>query len=186
MKPFVAALCILVPAFAVAQGKGSGRDFDRAEVFGGYSFLSVDGNGTSRESFNGWEASGALNLLRRLAVEADLSGYYKGLGTVQGVDVNAHDYLFAAGPRLNWKPLFLHSLIGVDHATASTSGPASTVSVSQNAFAAVLGGGIEWNLSRHWAIRPSVDYVLTRHGIPTAVTQNDIRLGVGLAYGFGR
>lgn len=187
MKQLVAAVfCICLPTVALAQPTSLGSDFYRAEVFAGYSFLSVDGNGTSRENFNGWEASGALNFRKWLGAEADLSGYYKSLGNIQGVDVNASDYLFAGGPRFTFRPLFVHALFGVDHATASTSGVQSTVSVSQNAFAAVLGGGVEWKIASHWAIRPSLDYILTRHGIPTATTQNDVRFGAGIAYAFRR
>lgn len=187
MKKFVMAMvCISAPTIALAQA-GRGSEFYRAELAGGYSFLSVDTNGaTSRQNFNGWEASGMLNLHKWLGVEGDLSGYYKGLGTVGGLDVNAHDYLFAGGPRINLRPLFFHALFGADHASTSTSGTGSTVSVSQNAFAAVLGGGIEWKIARQWAFRPSLDYVITRHGAPTAATQNDLRFGVGIAYAFGR
>ena len=185
MRLVLAMVCVLLPTIVLAQSGRRSEDY-RAEVFAGYSFLSADGNGSPRENFNGWEASGALNLTKWLGAEGDLSGYYKGLGNIAGADVNAHDYLFGVGPRFTFRPLFLHTLFGVDHASASSSGGGTTVTVSQNAFAAVLGGGIEWKLARHWAVRPSFDYVLTRHGAPTAMTQNDIRFGVGLAYAFGR
>ena len=185
MKKLATGLvCIFLPVLVHAQGHGS--EFYRAEVFGGYSFLSADTNGgPSRQNFNGWEGSGLINLNKWLGAEADLSGYYKSLGNVAGVNVDAHDYLFGGGPRLSYKPVFFHALLGVDHATASTSGTAGTVSASQNAFATVLGGGIEWKIAHQWAIRPTLDYVLTRHGVPTAMTQNDLRFGVGVAYAFG-
>lgn len=184
MKQFVAMVCILVPTVALAQSR-SGSESYRADLFAGYSFMSVDTNGaTSRQNYNGWQAAGALNLNRWLGVEADLSGYYKGLGNVAGVNVDTHDYLIAGGPRFTFKPIFLHALFGVDDFTASTATNGATVSASDNAFATVLGGGIDWKIAGHWSIRPSFDYVLTRHGTPAA-TQNDIRFGVGLAYAFG-
>lgn len=189
MKQLVPAMIgILLPTVLLAQNR---PEFYRAELAGGYSFLSVDTNGaTSRQNFNGWEGSGALNLTSWLGVQGDLGGYYKDLGSMAGVDVHAHDYLFTGGPKLTLRPLFFHALFGVDRFTGTTSATGAllpaTVSVTQNAFASVLGGGIDLRMSPHWAIRPSIDYVLTRHGVPTADTQNDLRLGVGLVYGFGR
>jgi opacity protein-like surface antigen len=180
MKQLITAVCILLPTVALAQA-GAGSEFDRAELFGGYSFLSVDGNGASRQNFNGWEASGLLNLNKWLGAEADLSGYYK--SNIAGTNVDAHNYLFTGGPRINPRPLFFHALFGADHATASTSVAGVTASASDTAFATLLGGGVEWKIARQWAIRPSLDYVLTRHA---ATSQNDIRLGVGIAYAFGR
>lgn len=180
MKQLITAVCILLPTLAFAQA-GTGSEFNRAEIFGGYSFLSVDGNGASRQNFNGWEASGLLNLNKWLGAEGDLSGYYK--SNIAGTNVDGHDYLFVGGPRISLRPLFFHALFGANHATVSTSLAGVTSSASDSAFATVLGGGIEWKIARQWAVRPSLDYVLTRHA---ATSQNDIRFGVGIAYAFGR
>jgi hypothetical protein len=119
-------------------------------------------------------------------VQGDLGGYYKDLGSVTGTDVHAHDYLLTGGPKVSFRPLFFHALFGVDRFTGSTSSSGISMSASQNAFASVLGGGIDLRISDRWTIRPSIDYVLTRHGVPTADTQNDLRLGASLVYGFGR
>src|ERR1700730_13175936 len=116
-------LCVVVGGLAVAQ------DYPKAEVYGGYSYVNIDTNNlTSRQSANGWEVSGSGNFTKRLAVEADVSGYYKtytanlqslGLGIV---DVKVTDYSYAAGPRINIRPLFIHALVGGDHLTGSALG----------------------------------------------------------------
>lgn len=178
----LAAICS--PVFA--------QDAPRVEVFGGYSYLNIDTNGlTSRQSANGWEASVSGNFNRWFAVEGSVAGYYKtytvdldplGLGIV---DVDVHDYSYLAGPRINFRPVFVHALIGGDHLTGSALG----FSASQDSFAAAFGGGVEWKVAPQWAIRGSGDYVITRHNIFGSAfqnfTQNNFRASVGVVYLIG-
>ncbi len=168
-------------------------DPPRFAVFGGYSYLNVDTNGlTSRQSANGWEASLSGNLNRWFAVEGGVSGYYKtypldlsllGLSTIS---VAVHDYSYLAGPRINYRPVFVHALIGGDHLTGSALG----FSASQDSFAAAFGGGLQWQVKPRWAVRASGDYILTHHnflGIQgVTYTQNNFRASVGIVYTFGR
>ncbi len=159
----------------------SRAEFQRAEVVGGYSYLNVDTNGlTSRQSMNGWESSVSINILKNLAVESDVSGYYK--NDVLGSGVNVRDYAVAGGPRFNFRPVFFHALLGVDH----LSGHAYGLSASQNSFAAVFGGGVQYPFAPHWAVRTAFDYVLTNHDFfGGTATQNNFRVGVGVVYLFG-
>jgi hypothetical protein len=173
-------------------GSAFAQDVPRVEVFGGYSYLNIDTNDlTDRQNANGWEASVAGNFNRRFAVEGSVAGYYKtysfdatalGLGIV---DVNVHDYSYLAGPRVNFRPVFVHALIGADHLSFSALG----ASVSQDSFAAAFGGGLQWKVAPQWAVRGSADYVLTRHNIfgsPLSnYTQNNFRASVGIVYMFG-
>jgi hypothetical protein len=158
------------------------QDYPKAEVYGGYSYVNIDTNNvTSRQNANGWEASVSGNFTRWLAAEADVNGYYKtysvnlqnfGLGIV---DVKITDYSYAAGPRINIRPLFIHALVGGDHLTGSALG----FSKSQDGLAGAFGGGVEWSVSTHLAVRSSVDYVFTRHNIfgGPSYTQNNVRVG---------
>src|SRR5579859_6315065 len=184
------SLVILV-ALAICVS-AQGQEVPRAEVFGGYSYLNVDTNGlTSRQSANGWEASGSGNFNRWFAAEGDLSGYYKtysvdltdlGLGTV---NVDVHDFSFLAGPRVNVRPVFFPALVGVDHLTGSALG----FSASQDSFAAAFGGGVQWKVAPQWAVRASGDYVLTHQNIfgpsGSTFTQNNFRASVGIVYILG-
>jgi predicted metalloprotease with PDZ domain len=79
--------------------------------------------------------------------------------------------------------LFIHALIGGDHLTGSALG----FSKSQDGLVGAFGGGVEWSVSNHLAVRSSVDYVFTRHNIfgSSSYTQNNVRAGAGLVYTFG-
>jgi hypothetical protein len=79
--------------------------------------------------------------------------------------------------------MFFHALLGIDHLSGSGSG----FSNSDNSFAAAIGGGVQWNVSRYFALRTSVDYLLTHHNIfgGPAAQQNNLRASVGVVYRFG-
>jgi len=153
------------------------------DLFGGYSYLNIDTNGlSSRQNANGWEASVSGNFNKWFAAEAAVSGYYKNYD-VLGVNVAVQDYSYVAGPRVNFKPLFVHALIGGDHLSAGALG----ASASQDGLAGAFGGGLQWRFSRQLSFRTSADYVLSRHNIlgGSSVTQNNFRVSVGIVYGFG-
>jgi PDZ domain/Outer membrane protein beta-barrel domain len=180
---FAVASMFLINPSAYAQ------DRPKIDVFGGYSYLSVDTNGLiSRQSANGWEASVSGNFNRRFALEGDVSGYYKTFSVLGVGDVKVHDYGFVGGPRINLGPAFVHALIGGDHATGSALGG----SVSQDSFAGAFGGGVQIPVAPRWAVRASADYVLTRHNIFKLLypllpdyTQNNFRVSAGVVFSFG-
>ena len=175
--------CLFISSLAFSQDS-------RADLFGGYSYVNIDTNGlTSRQNANGWEASISGNFNRWIAIEGDVSGYYKtyslnlaslNLGTL---DVKVTDYSYAGGPRINLRPIFIHALFGGDHLTGSALG----YSESQDGMAGLVGGGIQWKVSGRWSVRASADYAFTRHNIfgGPSVTQNNVRASVGIVYGFG-
>jgi membrane-associated protease RseP (regulator of RpoE activity) len=160
------------------------QDQPRAEVYGGYSYVNIDTNGvTDRQSANGWEAAVSVNFNKWAAVEGDVAGYYK--NNVLGTGINASDYTFTAGPRINFRPVFVHALFGGDRLSGSQSG----ISVSQNSFAMALGGGAQFKVAPRWAVRASVDYLRTHHngasfGGPD-LSQNNVRVGGGIVYLIG-
>jgi opacity protein-like surface antigen len=181
----VATVCFAV---LLSVGLAAAQEFSKLDIFGGYTYVNVDTNdlSSSRQSMNGWNTSISASANRFFAVEADVSGYYKNNLESTGVDVR--DYAFAAGPRVNLREFFVHALFGVDHLVGSYS----SVSVSQNSFASLFGGGVQINVARHWAVRTTLDYVLTHHNIfkiidPSApnYTQNNFRVGGGVVYVFG-
>ena len=154
----------------------------KADLFGGYSYLNIDTNGlTSRQSANGWEASVSGNLNPWFAAEADVNGYYK--NQILGFAISVRDYSFAAGPRFNFRPFFVHALIGADRLSGSASG----ISAAQESFTGVLGGGIQWKVHGPLSVRASADYAFTNHNIfgGPAYAQNNVRASAGLVYSFG-
>jgi len=94
-----------------------------------------------------------------------------------------HDYGFPGGPRINFRPVFFHALLGVDRLTGSALG----FSASQNGFAGAFGGGVQWKVGPHWAVRASGDYVFTCHNIfrGSRVTQHNFRASAGVVFMFG-
>ena len=162
----------------------------KGEVHGGYSYLNIDTNGlTSRQSANGWEAGASGNFNKWFGVEFSGAGYYKtynvdlgplGFGTI---GIKVRDYSYEAGPRLNYKMVFVHAMLGGDHLSGSAAG----FSASQGGFAGAFGGGIQQRIVGPWAVRVSADYVFSRHNIfgGSSYTQNNYRAGVGIAYTFG-
>jgi opacity protein-like surface antigen len=176
-----AAFLLLGPA-ALGQVVMGQQEYQRADVFAGYSYFNADLNNlASRQGLNGWETALSVNANRWIAAEGDVSGYYE--NNVLGSGVNANDYGYLAGPRFNVRPAFFHILFGVDHLSGNYAGS----SASQNSFAMALGGGVQWRVARHWAVRASADYVLTHHNIlgGPGADQNNFRVGVGIVYTFG-
>jgi len=143
------------------------------DLFAGYSYFDADSGLGATVSASGWESAAALPVFGPLAVEGNVSGYYK---TVDGV--RGSEYIFAGGPRFSHGALFLHSLFGADHASAATAIiPGVPLSIADNAVAVVLGGGATVKTGKSWGLRFSADYVLTHHA---GYSQNNLRLGVGL------
>ena len=175
-------ICAFLLFCLIASSLSSAQE-SRADVFGGYSYLNIDTNGlSSRQSANGWETSVSGNFNKWLAAETSMSGYYKNYD-VLGINVAVRDYSYVAGPRVNFKPLFVHALIGGDHLSAGALG----ASASQDGLAGAFGGGLQSRFSRQLSFRTSADYVFSRHNIlgGSSVTQNNFRVSVGIVYGFG-
>jgi opacity protein-like surface antigen len=143
-------------------------------------------------SFNGWNAEAQYNVTRWLGIVADFGGRYgtpisassasgvSGLPTLSG-------YSLLFGPVLSCKTKarmspFVHALFGWDRAslTGSTlSGlPSSSADTTYTDFAMALGGGLDYKLSRHLAVRVGqLDYLYTGH---------DLNSFYGSAFGPGR
>ncbi len=160
------------------------QEFPKADVAGGYSYLNIDTNDlTSRQSANGWEAAVSGNFNRWFAVEFDVNGYYKTYSIPTIADVKVRDYSYLGGPRINFRPFFVHALLGGDHLSGSALG----FSASQDGLAGAFGGGVQQKVSGPWGVRVSADYVFSRHNIfgGPSFTQNNFRAGVGIVYSFG-
>jgi hypothetical protein len=106
-----------------------------------------------------------------------LGGYYTGNGFRAGI----FSYLF--GPRIN--------LRGYGKLTPFAQvlfGGARSIDISPlNAFAMVAGGGVEYKVSEHFAIRPvQAEYFLTKFADGATNRQNNFRYSAGIVFRFGR
>lgn len=174
----------------------------RVEIFGGYSLVTGDFTGTFADRnthiLNGWDASADFKMNRFLGLEAELSGFYPsytfaGLG---GLTVKARSLSYLFGPQVSVplpkiKP-FAHFLIGATHVgypAPSGCAPPECTSTSDNSFTFALGGGADFPLTKHLALRGQAD--LLHSGFTSGDNQltykyheTNARISTGLVFSF--
>ena len=158
----------------------------RVEVFGGYPNIrantGVDLQGVDHFGLNGWNASLNGYFNKYLGASADFGGGY-GTPSVQGIGVSTKLYTFLFGPIVrvpNATHLtpFAHVLFGGAHVSGSVAGFSS----SETDFAWAAGGGLDFDMSPRFGIRPAqVDLLQTRSGGPS---QNNFRYSAGVIFKF--
>lgn len=158
---FVASLLMFRAAFPTAAlAQESQSAYPKAEIFAGYQYTRLGGSGGINA--NGFNTAATTNFSRWFGVTADLSGAYK---SVSGV--SARTYMYTFGPTFSARrdrlTPFVHFLAGGFHASASVPG----FSTSTNGFAMMLGGGLDFKVSDHFAVRAiQPDWILWRsHGM---------------------
>src|SRR5258708_6878230 len=162
---FILAVVVLVRA----------QEYPKAEVFGGYQYIRLNPGGTNCQG-GGGSATGNVN--NWLGVAGDF-GYCKVTGLPSGTSAHALNYLFR--PRGSYRasaPLtpFAHVLFGGQHFGGSGGG-------SANSFAMALGGGADYKLTEHVALRLiQVEYLYTHFA---GTRQNNARIESGIVYRWG-
>jgi opacity protein-like surface antigen len=185
LKLWVSLLAVL--AFSAVSACAQ-ESVPKLDVFAGYSYVQANPGVTGVDSFHlhGGSASAAYNITNWLGGVADFGGYTNGniLGT--GNSGTFSTYLF--GPRVSYRHYsritpFGQVLFGAAHANANALGTAD----SQNAFAMTAGGGVDYKVFDHFAVRAfQAEYLLTRFGVGTTGTQNqnNVRISTGLVFRF--
>jgi hypothetical protein len=173
-------LATLVVAFAATVGFSQNKDeYNKFEVYGGYSHARVDFGGGDREGFNGVEAAVTGNLSRYFGIKGDY-GFHRKTFNDAGVTVKANTNTLVGGVQIKdnstetkIKP-FVHAMVGFTNARVSFLG----TSDSSTGWAGVFGGGLDIRASRHVDIRVvQADYAPTR---VEGETQNNFHVGVGI------
>ena len=194
----VSAVVVIVLALGAL---GGAQEVPQWELFAGYSLFHYDqmdvntlvGPGVAiNQNLNGWELSGQYNVNEWLGAVADMSGHYgtpvdvAGTGSIKG---NTYNFLF--GPQVNVRGErfkgFGHVLIGVNHFKLNDSPALDFFSTADNAFGMALGGGIDVNVTRGFAVRAGqFDYILTTHNMGMNLGhQNNWRFSVGVLFNIG-
>jgi hypothetical protein len=187
----VFALIVSLPALAEEQ--------PRVQIFGGYSYLntpqafSASGpvlpgmhvvSETGGESQNGWNASIAIHLFKRLDFLADTSSNFQyggrdikidyGSGILYHLQIGAasktHTFLF--GPQVRFPGrkkfhAFGRALVGISKLDRDYSMISSYQTLhgelTDTGFAFAAGGGLDWRCSRRISIRLlQADYIRAR------------------------
>jgi outer membrane immunogenic protein len=138
----------------------------------------------------GGSAEMGYTLGRGVGLVADLTGAHTGSIGSSGVPLDITTLTF--GPRYRWSPRRRWSVYGqalIGEATGYNSQfPTSThLTPTARSFALQLGGGLDYRLSRRFALRGlDVGYLRTTLPNNAGNVQNSLRLGAGLVYRFGR
>lgn len=194
MRHFLALCCFvfLLSALAGAQS------FERAEIFGGFSYINQDislSNPNGGSGVSGWNASLGFNLRPSLGVVADVSGFYPSFNTGCGAlcNASARIHTFLAGPQVSiprgkWKP-FVRFLIGDTNMFTGINGETSYTFTTNNSITFGVGGGLDFNLTHRLAVRAQVDWL--HNGFQTSNPQrafeeihNIVRVSPGVVYRF--
>lgn len=148
--------------------------YPAAEIFGGYSYLSVDtGAGLdgdlsdffdNREGFHGVGFSVAGNLSRNFGIVGDFSYNRKKIDLGVG-DIKLNEFIFLFGPRVYARggsvTGFAHALVGGVR-SKTTSDDFGNFGSSTN-FAMGFGGGVDVNVTDSIGIRVfQLDYIPVR------------------------
>ena len=172
--------------------------------------VPVQTNNVSSSLF-GWDSSVTENLNSWFAGELDLSGFYGSPvanflspaaptpNLSQHVPVLAAVHTFMYGPRFSYRRgrivPYAHILLGGAHFNGSinqssvfSAAPGagtlpSGTSVSDTAFAASPGGGVEISLNSRMSVRPvQIDYLMTRF---YQQRQDNLRISAGIVFNLG-
>ena len=168
MKKFVLLVLVALSSALAA----SAQETSRSDLSAGYSYLREGFSGGANT--HGGSVSGAAYLNDWLGLVGDLGVYH-----LSQSGVTANTFTFLAGPRLSVNRRksvspFVQALVGGDHLTAGGG--------STNGFAWSTGGGVDFAVTRHIAIRPQFDYIGLRFSNGT--TQS-ARASFSIVFRFG-
>lgn len=149
----VAALLVSAPVSYCQTNVAS-----RYQLFGGYSFLSNSLNGVSgqQQPLNGWDVGFAIPPWHDLRFKLSAFGYR---GTSQGA--LEHPYFIMGGGqygRTFWREsAFVEALAGEGNVNMNWGAGGAVGDTAS--FSAILGGGLDTPVSRHFAVRVAGDFL---------------------------
>jgi len=186
---FGAAVSLTGPAFAQATHRAPAIDIAIT-----YETVHSDHVANGNSFFQqGGAAEIHAHLFGGLGVVASLTGEHAGRGATGAAPISLISTVF--GPRYTFAPMrrasfFIEGMAGEVNAFQSTfpaAAGSATPRTSASSLAVLTGGGIDWNVSRHLAIRAvQADWLHTQLPNGGDNTQNNLRLGAGLVIKFGR
>ena len=167
------------------------QDAPRSEVALDYTYVHTNAPPGSCGCFsmNGGSGSFAYRFRPAFAAAADFGAVHAGNVDSTGLDLTLTSFLF--GPRFS-PPIaktrftpFAQVLVGVVHASGGLS-PSKTINASSStAFAATVGGGLDYKLTHHITLRTvQVEYFVTTLPNQADGHQNNLRVDSGLAFRF--
>ncbi len=184
--------CLAALLLGAALGYGQGM-----EASAGYTYIRANAPPGQCGCFNmnGLSGEFAARLRYGFSIVGDIGADRQGDVDASGQSLWLVNYL--VGPRISYRKSkrvtpFAQFLVGGAHATGTIYGTAATSSApatsgSANGFAFSTGGGLDYNLTKHFAIRMfQLEYLNTR--LPNTVNgfQNNLRITAGVVFRFGK
>lgn len=149
---------------------------------------SVRTNTTQNFWLEGGSAELGLNLWHGFGPAADLTGGHTSSIGSSGVPLALVTATF--GPRYRWHPgkqisVYAEGLFGVASGSGSVFPSSTGTKSSATSFASQISGGVDYRLSRRFAVRAlDIGYLHTALPNGTDNVQNLFRVGAGLAVRF--
>lgn len=171
---------MIIMACAASFSFAQSGDYNKVDVYVGFSHARVDFGGGDYEGFNGAEGAVTGNISRYIGLKGDYAFNYKSFDAAP-FEVNAKTHTLVGGLQLKdnsketkLKP-FGHVMAGFTNARVS-----GIVDTSETGFAGVIGGGLDIKLSPRVDFRAiQLDYNPTRLG---GETQHNFRVGIGVVF----
>jgi opacity protein-like surface antigen len=145
------------------------------------------------QNLNGFTVAGFYNINSWLAFGGEFSGLY-GTETQNfddgSVKTSLDRYFYLFGPQVTVHPcdrttVYGHVLAGGVHDENKISSMGDTWRSSANAFALAVGVGVDVQVTRHFSVGPSFDYVPTHFITPNGNNwQNNWRAGLTAKFSF--
>jgi outer membrane immunogenic protein len=185
------ALLIVAGSLSFSTSPVWAQNFERMELGAEYSYIHTNAppGDCGCFSMNGATGWFAYNASRSWAGVGEVGGEHaSNINGTKG-DFTLSSYL--VGPRYSWRGFrrfvpFGQYLIGGAHGSGNLTPALDGLPAGSNALAMSAGAGVDARLPRHWAVRlGEVDYFLTRFQNAVNHHQNNLRVGVGIAYRFG-
>ncbi len=196
---FLGLIVSLCPAVRAQQTpKPQPQGIPKFELGGGYSYLGYySSSSASSLKMNGWIVSADYNIFRWLGAAADFSGTYNTLHSSSNPfsnNIKTNIYSAMAGPRIfpfghrRFITPFGHVLFGGSYIRISAPPlpPVPGFTQSDKETSWIAGGGLDWRITKHWALRaPELGFFHTKFfgGHPS---QNSFRISAGMAFRFGQ
>lgn len=158
---FAAALMPLAAACQVDQESGSATPAPTAPTYKytaylGYGYTSINQVNQARHGLQGIDAAFTRDWGKHFGLTAEGAYFKKPISSSGGVNPgNPAVYSILGGPEFHiviWGPIsgYAHALLGFEHTSGENMNP-------DNSFAGGGGGGAEWALGHHFAIRAQGD-----------------------------
>lgn len=169
MRPLLLTFFGVLLACGLPMAQSS-EHADHIEVFGGYTYVNPDFSLVSGNGVSGWNASVNFKFRPSVGIVADFSGFYPSYTyppSSGSVHASGSAYTFLFGPQVSILrgPLrpFARFLMGRSTVSSQTlAGQTFNVFQSNNGLSVAAGGGIDYSLTRSFALRGQVDWLYVR------------------------